>query len=745
MERLKKREGELRKEVHALSKEQTAASMSAIKLKKEELALCGRRIAALKSEQKEAAGLGQSYEAGKQRAVSSALHIGAAVYAAKSVLGKPLKSAMEFESGMLGVVKQVDGLRDAATGKFTEKYYKMVDDAWGLSKELPIDSKHILGMIESSGRMGIQGDQVIPFTRAVGRTSIALDLDPEKTADDLAKLSVIYQIPAEQMEARMADTINHLSDNSPTKAGQLIEILKGIGGTAQFLGMPEKDSVALSSLLMTVSASPEIARTAGNALLRELSVAQTQPARFQSGLKALGLNGKDVQESMAKNPTQTIIDVLERIKAVRPEERMSVTTQLYGKEYGDDIAKVAINVDLLREYLKAAHSDKAQGSVQREFEAKSDSLEYRLQRLNNQLDRLSTNIGTVMVGPVGETVEWIGGFVEDLAVFAKNHPEGMAQTLKVATALFAGSIFVKLASLIYGLGQAAFAAVGMIGKSIDYIGRKKLGEEAIEEGLAGSGSRARGTRSRRAGRWLGRRAGRVGRMMGRIVQGGSLRIWKAGATVLGALSAAWTKAGLAAKGAARGFGSVFRTIASGARLVLGFLRANPLGVALTLMGTAVAMIYQRWSSFQWFWGEMKGAITDIGGAIRDVTSAMSALIEKIGEVSGYQGARDYVSRGIEGLANWWSGETPVRADAPVMTRQQELAAMVPPPPSPPEPPPINQGRAGVVNNDNSSTTINITQRPGEDAEAVARRVTEAQARARAARQRGVMYDPAPAF
>ena len=52
--------------------------------------------------------------------------------------------------------------------------------------------------------------------------------------------------------------------------------------------------------------------------------------------------------------------------------------------------------------------------------------------------------------------------------------------------------------------------------------------------------------------------------------------------------------------------------------------------------------------------------------------------------------------------------------------------------------------AGFIQNRNT-VTINVSQQPGEDATALARRTAQELERARQARQRGAMYDAVPAF
>lgn len=755
VEELQKRNKKLGETVKRLSNDQSAANMKAVAESKARIGLINRRIAALREEQKIVQRAGESFERGTQRMKRSVLHVGAAVGAVNGIIGKPVRAAMAHESGMLGVVKQMDGLRDEKTKQLTEAYYSMEEGIWKLSEQLPIANNKIIGMVEQAGQMGIKGeDKALPFVFSVGKTAIALELDAEKAAEDMAKLSSIMQIPAEQIESRLMDHINFLSDNSPAKGGQLIEVLKGMGGTAQFVGMDERDSAALASLLMSVSSTQEIARTAGNALIRELAVAQSQPKRFHDGMKALGLSSKDVQTDMAKDAAGTIVMVLKKIRDLPAHLRSTVTTQLFGKEYGDDVSKVALNVEKLEDLREKVRSAAVKDSIQREFEAKEKSLEYKLIRMNNQLERLWVNLGQAFIDPVGELVSVLSDWGKKVALFAKENRVAFTSLFYGLAGLVAGGIVAKVIMFFAGLGQAIWSMGKIAHKTAALLRDKALGLGSLEYEEREARNRRKGRRSARRrfvqGRAAGRPIGRLGRFIGRVVTGASLRLWRAGTRVLGLLASSLKGVGNVARLAGRWIGSVFRVLGNGIRAVFGFLKAHPFVAALTLLGTAITMIHERWSSFQWFFSDISERMAEFRGVMTEVKKDVLGAIEAVGEFAdlGYGKARSWTSDMIEKGVNWWKGTEPVRADAPVMTRKEREAldaAAVPPVPSTPLPVVSPRGANVVNHHDNSTVSINITQQPGEDGAALARRTAQEIERAKQVRVRGAMYDLVPGF
>ena len=484
LDTLRKRQKELKESIKSLSREQSEANTKAINESRARLDLVNRQIDALKREKGAVKGLGEAYETGKQRFKKSVVHIGAAVAVTKQVLDRPMRAAIEHESGMLGVVKQLDGMRDEKTGKLTDKYYQAEEAVWSMSEKLPIAVGEIRGMLESAGQMGIKEiEQAEPFVLSVGKTAIALDLDRNQAATDMAKLATIFQIPVQDIEYRIGDAINKLADNSTATGSQIINILKRIGGNAKFANMSEHDSAALSAFMMSVSTSEEVAATAANALIRELSVAEMQPEHFKTGLTTLGLDAKKLQQDMAQKPTETILEVLKKLNAAKPEDRATISTQLFGKEYGDDVAKAAIGIDTFEDYLRVANSAEASGSIQREFDAKRDSMEYKLQRMNNQLERLYTNLGQAFIGPVGDMVEWVSKVGKAFAAYAKENAGAFKALFYVGTSLVVGGILTKVGILIYGFGQAVVSLLRTLGKAVGLIRSEAKGFAGIEERL----------------------------------------------------------------------------------------------------------------------------------------------------------------------------------------------------------------------------------------------------------------------
>lgn len=448
---------------------------------------------------------------------------GTSMVAGGIVAGGPVARAVRdyvsFEDAMLGVARQVQGARDG-NGKLTSTYFEMAAAIKQLAERIPMATTEIAAIVEAGARMGIQGrENLIEFARITAITATAFDLPVDQIGEDMGKLAGLYKIPIQSI-AELGDVINWLDDNALSKGGDIIDVMKRIAGTAATVKMSFRDAAALGSTFLSLGASAEIAATASNAMMRELAIAAQQPKRFQKAMQTLRLDPKQIQRDMTRDATGTIIRVLEAINRLKPEDQLTVTTQLFGKEYGDDAAKLANNLAEYRRQLELVRAADAKGSMQREADAKADTLSARWQLLTNRAFNLSSAIGEKLKPTLVELMNGINGVLDSATAWAAANPELVSMLTHVAAIV---------AVVVTALGGLALAAAAVLGPFA-----------LMRWALAGAGLRVEGLLSTlwRLGRsalpavgrallWLGRLA------MGHpliatiaLLAGGALYVWQ---------------------------------------------------------------------------------------------------------------------------------------------------------------------------------------------------------------------------
>lgn len=414
-----------------------------------------------------------------QQRVGQLRSAGAGLLAGGVAVGLPAvasaKAYAEFETAMLGVARQVEGARDA-NGRYTATYYEMADAIKALSERLPLTANDIAAIVEAGARMGIQGTQNLRiFAETTAVMASAFDLPVEQVGDDIGKISQLYKVPIKDIKA-LGDTINWLDDNALSKGGDIIDVMKRIAGTADMVKMSFREAAALGSTFLSLGAMPEVAATASNAMMRELSIATMQTKRFMGGLAMLKMDAKAIQLGMNADATGTILKVLEAIKALPEESQLEAATRLFGKEFGDDAAKLASNLGEYRRQLALVNQERARGSMQRESDTRNNSIEARMTMAKNALTNLASDLGESMRPALVDMLESVLAVAQAIRSWTAEYPQLAAGLMSVVKWLAIGVTtlggLALAASAILGpfaMARFAFTALGVSGLSMSGV------------------------------------------------------------------------------------------------------------------------------------------------------------------------------------------------------------------------------------------------------------------------------------
>ncbi len=406
---------------------------------------------------------------------------------AGAVIGAPVVAAasahMDFEKAMLGVARQMEGAKDA-NGNYTSAYFEMGDAVKNMSERLPIAANEIAAIVEGGARMGIQGkDNLLTFTNMTAVMSSAFDLPVDQVGQDIGQLSQLYKIPIKNIQ-QLGDTINWLDDNALSKGGDIIGVMKRIAGTADMVKMDFKEAAALGSTFLSLGANEEVAASASNAMMRELSIATMQKGKFQDGMKMLNLKAADVQLGMTKDATGTIQNVLAAIKKLPEEKQLEAATRLFGKEYGDDAAKLAANMSEYHRQLALVNDEKAKGSMDRESDTRNKSSGAQWEMAKNSMTNLSAEIGKSLAPEIINISKSVVALSQSFRSWANENPKTIAFIAKFAAiaaiclvvlgglTLGIASVIVPIAALRFGfavLGIKGFSAFGLISKGLGLL------------------------------------------------------------------------------------------------------------------------------------------------------------------------------------------------------------------------------------------------------------------------------------
>ncbi|HHR3735609.1 TPA: phage tail tape measure protein, partial [Salmonella enterica] len=531
---------------------------------------------------------------------------GATTTAAGVAMGAPVvaavKSYASMEDAMKGVAKQMNGLRDD-NGNRTKQYYDMQDAIKAASEQLPMENGAIdyAALVEGGARMGVtnqddpyeeQKRDLLAFASTASKAATAFELPADELAEGLGKIAQLYKVPTRNIE-QLGDALNYLDDNAMSKGGDIINVLQRMGGVADRLDF--RKAAALGSTFLSLGAAPEIAASASNAMVRELSIATMQSKRFFEGMNLLQLNPAEIEKQMTTDAMGTIQRVLEKVNNLPPDKRLSAMTMIFGKEFGDDAAKLANNLPELQRQLKLTSGSGANGSMQKESDINKDSLSAQWLLVKTGAQNAFSSLGETLRQPLMDIMGMVKRVTGALRRWVEQNPVLAGTLMKVAAAT---------AAVTVGLGTLAVAVAAVLGPiAVIRFGLSVLGVKTLPS-VAAAVTRTGGALSWLAGAPLSllRR--------GMASSGGSVGLLSA---PLNSLRRSAGIAGNALKTVAGAPLAVFRAGMSGIRNIIGMVM-NPLAV-------------------------LRGGLTATGGVLRFLVSGSLALLRgALFGISGLLGA-----------------------------------------------------------------------------------------------------------
>ncbi|MCJ7454976.1 MAG: phage tail tape measure protein [Wolbachia endosymbiont of Homalodisca vitripennis] len=439
----------------------------------EEVRKSGRNIKSLVSDQYK---LGSSIEVlkGKYGKLGSAIRSHQSFLASKAhfksqiietiglglSLAAPIKVAIDFESAMADVKKVVRFAEDeAAHSQGAAEFGQTLKE---LSHTIPLSAAELAQIAASGGQLGIAKKDLIGFTTTVSKMATAFDMSAEEAGDSIAKLANVYGIDVADME-RVGNIINHLSDNSAAKAGDMVKALAIVGGTAKQFGLNIKETSSLVNAFISLGKQPAKAATAINALLSKLQTAEGQSKEFKAALEDMGITAEEMTQRISENGQDALLYFFETLEKVDNQERSQILLNLFGQEYQDDIALL---VGSLKNYKDAinnlAEEKKFEKSMQKEFDNRAATTANNLRLLRNAIAEVGMNLGSVMLPPL----KWISSLLREItnpiARFAEKFPVITTGIMSVITALIGLKVLVVSGGYAWNLVRGGMLAFSVI-------------------------------------------------------------------------------------------------------------------------------------------------------------------------------------------------------------------------------------------------------------------------------------------
>lgn len=532
---------------------------------------------------------------------------GASLTVAGAAMSAPIINAVRvyssWEDALLGVQRQVEGV-----GEVGSVAYKQISaEVKLLGRELPIATNLIGDMYTAASRMEVPRESLQGFVRTVAMMATAFDAVPDEIAEAMGKVAKNFRIPITDI-GHLADVINYLDDNAISKASDIIDVLNRTSGVASSVALNEKATAALASTLLTLGERGETAGTAINAIVQKFAAAEKGTKGFQSAMDELGLGLTDIQMGMQKDAQATLFRVIEAIQKMPAGKRTGLMVELVGMEHADTMAKLVTNTQEWRRQIDLANSSAAAGSMEREFEKRTNALSAHWERFKNSIFDVNTESGAALRNTLIGVMTSVGGVLNATADWMRANPGLTAALVKTAAAV---------AIIVTALGALTLAMAAVLGPfAMIKLGLSLFGLQggALFPVLMGLAKGALPMLANALRAVLGLLiANPIGATIAALAAAAFL-VWQNWDTVAGWLRTAWNEIATAFNGGLVGV----------ARLIIDW---SPLG-----------LFYRAFAGVMSYFGvELPAKFTDFGanlldGMIRGITSRLGATREAISNV-----------------------------------------------------------------------------------------------------------------
>lgn len=346
--------------------------------------------------------------AGVARFGAAAAGIGGAAYVVGDQIRRAAGSAISFERSMIEVGKATDS-SGAELDAYGERILKLTRDTGKTKEELS-------SILSSAGFAGRPKDELMDFTEYASKATVAWQTSAEETGQALAEIGNIYEANQKRIE-EIGDAINTMADNSASRETDLLEFMRRAGASSRLAGISAEHMLAFGAAMKEVGVRNEVAATAFEALLNVMKLGEEFSKSAGKGLKELGVNSTKMRKAFVAKPVETMIGLLEKLdKVADPLKKAEIMTNLFGKEYQDDIAKLLNALPKLSQNL-AMMSDKAKlaaGGVRSQFAQNLGKDVMKIDRATRAIDVLYTRLGDPIKVQMGGVAEQVNTLVDSL-------------------------------------------------------------------------------------------------------------------------------------------------------------------------------------------------------------------------------------------------------------------------------------------------------------------------------------------
>ena len=226
-----------------------------------------------------------------------------------AVGGVAFKASSDFETAFTGVRRVVNG---------TETDFADLETGIrNMAKQMPQSATEIAGVAEQAGKLGIQKDNILDFTRVMLDLGTSTDLSADQAADALAQLANITGMSQEDF-GRMGSSIVDLGNNFATTESKIVDMGLRLAGTSGQVGMSESDMLALATAMSSVGINAEAGGSSMSRVMQKINSAVLSGGdNLNQFASVAGVTADDFAKTWQEKPSEAILAFIKGLDGIK--------------------------------------------------------------------------------------------------------------------------------------------------------------------------------------------------------------------------------------------------------------------------------------------------------------------------------------------------------------------------------------------------------------------------------------------
>lgn len=368
-------------------------------------------------------------------------------------------SAIEFDTAMANVRKTSDMTDD--------QIEKLAQSALELSKTQPVSADTILNIEALGSQLGVSNDKLESFAKTVSGLDIATNMDFETAGTQMAQFANITSMSQDEFE-NYASTIVDLGNNLATTESDISNMSLRLAGLTTSANFSQAEILGMSGAMSSLGINAEAGGSAMTQIVAQITKAvENGGDSLEEYAKVAGVSADEFASKWQSSPMEALEMVIEGIHNL-DESGQGVDTTLSNLgitsiRQTDVMRRLAGNTDTLKNAVDRANTAWGENTaLTDEVNSRNESLESRLQVLQNKVEAVAIQVGRPLVEALISAADAAQPLIDVISNVAQSFADSDTETQQmilglVGAAAAAGPLVTAMGKVTQGVGLAVTA------------------------------------------------------------------------------------------------------------------------------------------------------------------------------------------------------------------------------------------------------------------------------------------------